>query len=167
MRNLQLACLYFFFYLYLSPFIAFMEENIFPDKPTSKLYTENAIRIATFLGGPLVAGYLIADNYRQLGESKNIQTTWLITIPATLAIFIVAWFLPVSFPPYVLPIAYTVATYYLVQNLQGKKIKAHITAGGETWSMGRAILVGLAGLIIIFATVLGAFLLLDRSFAAP
>jgi len=144
-----------------------MEENLFPDKPTNKLYTENAIRVATFLGGPLVAGYLIADNYKQLGQSKHIQTTWLITILATVVIFIIAWFLPVSFPPYILPIAYTVGTYYLVQNLQGKKIKAHVTAGGEIWSMGRAILIGLAGLIIIFAIVFSAFILMDRSFTAP
>ena len=66
-----------------------MEEHIFPDTPTSKLYTENAIRVATFLGGPLIAGYLIADNYRQLGEERHIQTTWLITILATVAIFII------------------------------------------------------------------------------
>ena len=142
-----------------------MEEHIFPDTPTSKLYTENAIRVATFLGGPLIAGYLIADNYRQLGEERHIQTTWLITILATVAIFIIAWFLPTNFPPYIIPIAYSAGTYYLVQNLQGKKIKAHLTAGGQTWSIGRAVAIGLIGLVILLAIVFGAFILFDRAIA--
>ena len=100
-----------------------MEEHIFPDAPTSKVYTENAIRVATFLGGPLIAGYLIADNYKQLGEERHVQTTWLVTVLGTLAIFVAAWFLPKDFPPYIIPIAYSVGTYYLVQNLQGKKLR--------------------------------------------
>jgi len=108
---------------------------------------------------------LIADNYRQSGEERHIQTTWLITILATVAIFIIAWFLPTNFPPYIIPIAYSAGTYYLVQNLQGKKIKAHLTAGGQTWSIGRAVAIGLIGLVILLAIVFGVFILFDRAIA--
>ncbi|HMG66704.1 MAG TPA: hypothetical protein VK588_03425 [Chitinophagaceae bacterium] len=139
-----------------------MQEDIFPDRPTSKLYTENSIRVATFLGGPLVAGYLIADNYRQLGEIKKVQTTWLVTIPATILIFVIAFYLPEKTPPFLIPIGYTLITFYIAQNLQGAKIKAHVAAGGQTWSMGRAVLVGFAGLAIIAGFVFAAILLLDR-----
>jgi hypothetical protein len=142
-----------------------MDENIFPEKPESKLYTESAIRIATFLGGPLVTGYLLADNYRQLGETKKIQTTWAIAIFATVAIFVIGFYLPEKTPPYLLPIAYTIGAYYLAQNLQGARIKAHIAAGGETWSIWRAVAAGLVGLIIIVAIALAAFLLMDQYFA--
>ena len=142
-----------------------MEENIFPEKPESKLYTESAIRIATFLGGPLVTGYLLADNYKQLGETKKIQTTWTIAIFATVAIFVIGFYLPEKTPPYLLPIAYTIGAYYLAQNLQGARIKAHIAAGGETWSIWRAVAAGLVGLIIIVAIALAAFLLMDQYFA--
>jgi hypothetical protein len=144
-----------------------MEENIFPEKPVHKLYTENAIRIATFLGGPLVAGYLIADNYRQLGEEKKVQTTWIVAIAATVIIIIIAWILPERTPPYVIPIAYTVGTFYLVQNLQGAKIKAHVAAGGQTWSMGRAVVAGIIGLAVIVAVVLFLFLMTDQLVAKP
>lgn len=144
-----------------------MEENIFPEKPTSKLYTENAIRIATFLGGPLVTGYLLADNYRQLGETQKIPTTWIVTILATAAIFITGFYLPANTPPYLLPIAYTIAAYYVAQNLQGVKIRAHIAAGGETWSIWRAVAAGLVGLVIIIALALGAFFLMDQYFVGP
>jgi hypothetical protein len=142
-----------------------MEENIFPEKPESKLYTESAIRIATFLGGPLVTGYLLADNYRQLGETKKIQTTWAIAIFATVAIFVIGFYLPEKTPPYLLPIAYTIGAYYLAQNLQGAKIKAHVAAGGETWSIWRAVAAGLVGLVVIVAIALAAFLLMDQYFA--
>ena len=139
-----------------------MEEDIFPDRPTIKLYTENSIRVATFLGGPLVAGFLIADNFRQLGETKKVQVTWLVTIPVTILIFAIAFYLPEKTPPFLIPIAYTLITFYIAQNLQGSKIKAHVAAGGQTWSMGRAVLVGLAGLAIIVGIVFAAFLLMDR-----
>lgn len=141
-----------------------MEENIFPERPTSKLYTENAIRIATFLGGPLIAGYLIADNYKQLGETEKIKTTWMIAIIATVLLFVIAWFLPEKTPPYLLPIPYTVGAYYLAQNLQGAKIKAHIAAGGQTWSIWRAVVAGLVGFVIIVAIVFAAFILMDQYF---
>ncbi|WHT40394.1 hypothetical protein QNH98_07395 [Myroides sp. mNGS23_01] len=43
------------------------------ENPTQdvKLYTPNAIRLATFLGGPLIAGYLIRENYLALQEEKK------------------------------------------------------------------------------------------------
>jgi len=144
-----------------------MEENIFPDMPENKLYTENAIRVATFLGGPLVAGYLIADNYKQLGETRQVRKTWLITIVSTVIIFVIAWYLPDDFPHLIVPIAYTVGVYYLVERLQGAKIKAHVAAGGMTWSMGRAVLVSVVGLVIMVAIIFGGLLLMDQSFAKP
>lgn len=142
-----------------------MEEDLFPDRPTTRLYTENSIRVATFLGGPLVAGYLIADNFRQMGEIKKVQTTWLVTIPATILIFVIAFYLPEKTPPFLIPIAYTLITFYIAQNLQGAKIKAHVAAGGQIWSMGRAVLVGLAGLVVIAGFIFAAILLLDRPVA--
>lgn len=144
-----------------------MEENIFPDRPTCKLHTENAIRVATFLGGPLVAGYLIANNYKELGETEKVRTTWIVTAIATLAIFVIAYFLPDSLPRPILPLAYTVGVYYLVQNLQGAKIKAHIAAGGQMWSIWNAVLAGVVGLIVIVVILVAWFFLSDQYFAQP
>jgi hypothetical protein len=139
-----------------------MEENIFSEDLTGKLYTRDAIRVATFLGGPLAAGFMIADNYRHLGEHKKVQTTWLIAVPVTIAIFVLAFILPDNFPPIALPLAYTMGVYFLVENLQGKKIKAHTAQGGQTWPMGRAVVIGLIGLLIILAIVFGSFMLMDQ-----
>src|SRR5436190_19770410 len=140
-----------------------MEENIFPDRPTSKLHSENAIRIGTLLGGPLVARYLIADNYKQLGETEKIKITWLIAIIATIAVFVIAYFLPENTPKPILPIAYSVSAFFLVQNLQGAKIKSHIASGGQMWSVWNAVLAGIIGLVIIAVIIIAAFFLWDQS----
>ena len=67
-----------------------MEENILEVPPNFKLYTDRSILIATFFGGPLTAGYLIADNYRHLGEKKKFRNTWICTILASFLIFGIA-----------------------------------------------------------------------------
>jgi hypothetical protein len=141
-----------------------MEENLFPDVPENKLYTESAIRIATFFGGPLVAGFLIANNYKQLGEARHVQVTWLIAIVSTVIIFGMALYLPEKFPHLIVPIAYTGVVYYLVKRLQGAKIKAHLAAGGRKWAAGRVVLVTVAGLVLTFAILFGVFFLMDPSF---
>ncbi|HEY2722089.1 MAG TPA: hypothetical protein VGI82_10215, partial [Chitinophagaceae bacterium] len=78
--------------------IIIMEEHLFPEKPANKLYSENAIRVGTFLGGPLVAGYLIADNYKQLGQMEKVRTTWILSIFATVVIFVIAFLMPEKTP---------------------------------------------------------------------
>ena len=45
-----------------------MEETLAIKIPTQKIYKNRAIEIATFLGGPLVAGYLIAENFKAFNE---------------------------------------------------------------------------------------------------
>ena len=143
-----------------------MQEDIFPDKLKNKLYSDNAIRVATFLGGPLVAGYLIAENYKQLGEADKIKLTWLYSVLATIVVFVIAFLLPDSTPAPLLPIGYTVAAYYLVQKLQGAKIKAHIAGGGQMWPMWRAIVAGIIGLVIIVAIFFAIYLFIDQYYSA-
>jgi len=143
-----------------------MEKTIFSQSLTSKLYTERAIRLATFLGGPLVAGYLIAANYKELDETEKVGRTWMISIAATVVIIIIALLIPVNVPPYVIPFAYTFGTYYVVQNLQGEKIKAHISAGGQVQPVWKAVVAGLTGLLVIVAIILTAFFLMDQYFSA-
>jgi len=152
------------FYLYF--LLTLMEETIFSEKIAAWLYTERAIRLATFLGGPLVAGYLIATNYKELGEPEKVKPTWLIAFAATVVIIVIAFLLPARTPPYIIPFAYTFGTYYLVQNLQGKKIKAHVAAGGQLQPVWKAVVAGLIGLLLIVALVFIAFFMMDRYVSA-
>ncbi|HEX5552072.1 MAG TPA: hypothetical protein VFX43_02405 [Chitinophagaceae bacterium] len=47
-----------------------MEQEYTPNEQskTGKIYINKAIYVATYLGGPLVAGYLISSNFKVFNE---------------------------------------------------------------------------------------------------
>ena len=140
-----------------------MEQHLLTPPPSFKLYRDKSVFTSTFLGGPLAAGYLAAHNYRHLGQQKKVMITWLIAISSTIIIFGSALFIPQSefMPRYIIPLIYTGIAQYLVRRFQGKEIMTHVENGGETYSFGRAILIGLIGLLITFAIFFIVILLLS------
>jgi hypothetical protein len=64
-----------------------MEETIEIKIPTKKIYKENSIYAGTFLGGPLVSGYLIAENFKAFNEPKKAKMTCLFALIASIIIF--------------------------------------------------------------------------------
>jgi heme/copper-type cytochrome/quinol oxidase subunit 4 len=138
-----------------------MQEDILSPLVTKKVYSENAIRIGTFLGGPLVTGYLMAENYKQLGETSKVKLTWILSILATIVVFTIAFLLPTNTQTRIIPIIYSAAAFYLVKNLQGNQIKAHLENGGQTYSAWRAVLVGVICLVVLLLILFGGFLMMD------
>lgn len=124
-----------------------------------QVYKSQMVRVATFLGGPLVAGYMIAENYKAFDEPDKVRMTWIYAIIATAVIFGGIFLIPdsVNVPTYIIPLLYSWVVYYIVQNLQGVKINDHISTGGPVYSWGRVIGVSLIGvvpiLVIIFILV--------------
>jgi hypothetical protein len=59
--------------------------------PAQKIYSEKNIWRATFLGGPLVAGYLLAENFKAFNEPEKVRKTWIIAVLATIIIFSAAY----------------------------------------------------------------------------
>ncbi|HVT85837.1 MAG TPA: hypothetical protein VHD35_11600 [Chitinophagaceae bacterium] len=141
-----------------------MEENLFPSTPAFKLYKDRAIYVGTFLGGPLVAGYLAAENFKQLGQTDRVKTTWIIAILATMIIFGAVFLIPniEKVPNYIIPLIYTGIAQFLVQKYQGLAIKTHIAAGGQTYSVWRAVWIGLVGLAILIAIIFVIILLTNK-----
>ncbi len=125
--------------------------------PTEKIYKEKEIYIGTFLGGPLVAGYLIAENFKNFNEPEKAKKTWIYTIIATIAIFGGIFLIPgtVKIPNQIIPLVYTGIAYLLVQRFQDKQINSHIDSGGQIYSWWRTIAVGLIGLAITLVAVFG------------
>jgi hypothetical protein len=141
-----------------------MEENILPVQPTYKLYKDRAIYLGTFLGGPLVAGYLAADNFKQLGQPDKARMTWIIATSATIVILGSIFLIPniERVPNYLIPLIYTAIAQFLVKKYQGAAIKTHIETGGQTFSTWRAVWIGLVGLLILFAVIFAIALLTDK-----
>jgi peptidoglycan/LPS O-acetylase OafA/YrhL len=140
------------------------EENLLSLPPDFKVYKDRAVYIGTFLGGPLVAGYLSAENYKNLGQQDKVKTAWLIAIISTIVIIGIVFLIPniEKVPSYIIPIVYAGIAQYLVQKNQGPAIKSHIEKGGQVYSVWRAVWIGLVGAALLFAIILAIALLSNK-----
>ena len=142
-----------------------MEETLNIQTQTNKIYKDKAIWVGTFLGGPLVAGYLIAENFKAFNETDKAKKTWIYAVIATIVIFGGIFLIPdnIKIPNQIIPIIYTAIAYYLVQHFQGKNISSHINSGGQLYTWWRTIAVGLIGLAITITPILGFAFLSDAT----
>lgn len=141
---------------------ALMEEPIFPSTITARLYTEGSILLATFLGGPLAGGYLIAQNFKAIDEPARVGRTWLVT--GLVFLFIIATgFIPVldKLPVPVYSFVFCMAAHSFAKKYQGSKIRLHQENGGFVYGRGRATLIGLASMLLMLALVVVGFYLQD------
>lgn len=114
-----------------------------------KLHKELAIVIGAFFGGPLVAGFLAAKNFKRLEQYDKVKPTWIIAISAIILIAGEVYLFPdIEGIKPVISLIHTAITYYLVKHFQGKYIHEHIENGGQTYSVWRAVWIGLLGLAI-------------------
>ena len=139
-------------------------EDIVPVIPDYKLYKDKVIGPATFFGGPLVAGYLIAENFKKLGETDMARKTWMITIAVFIVVFGTVLYIPanIPFPNFLIPITYTLITQAMVKRFQSAQVAAHIEKGGELYSGWRVFWIALIALVITFAAVFAAVMLTEN-----
>ena len=128
-----------------------MNENLLSAAPPFKLYKMRAIYIGGFIGGPLVAGYLAAKNFKQLGQPENAKRAWMIAIITTIVVFGSLSLVPdpEMIPVAIIPLIYLGIGDMLVQKYQGDDIKSHIKDGGKMYSTWRAVWIGIIGLAAI------------------
>ena len=142
-----------------------MEENLISVPPDFKLYKDRAIYVGTFLGGPLVAGYLIAENFKKLDQPDKARNAWIISIVTTVVIIGAAFLIPnfEKIPRYIIPILYALLAQTLVQKFQGEAIKSHIEKGGAVYSVWRGVWIGLVVGVILIAAIVAIVLLTSNS----
>lgn len=140
-----------------------MEQAVEIKKPAHRIYKDRAIWVATFLGGPLTAGYLIAENFKAFNEIDKAKKTWIYAIIATIVIFGSVFLISdnIKIPNQIIPLIYTAIAYYIVQHFQGQNIATHINSGGQLFSWWRTIAVGIIGLAITIIPIFGFVLLSD------
>lgn len=122
-------------------------QTLDPIAEQYKLYSAMSIRIATFLGTPIAAGILIRKNYVMLGDEDKGKNALIISIIATLGLFVVLYFIPESMmdriPNLVIPIMYMTIVHYYVQSTLDAALKKHEANGGAFYSGWRAAGIGL------------------------
>jgi hypothetical protein len=142
-----------------------MQEDLFDPVPDVKLYTGAAVRVGTFLGGPLIAGYLIAENFKNLGQPDNARKSWLWAIVSTIVIYAGVLFIPgiEKVPNYIIPLIYTGAAALIFQYQQSALVEKHVARGGVLYSVWRGVLAGIAGLLLMIAIVLAIMYLTEST----
>ncbi|WP_264530761.1 hypothetical protein [Flavobacterium sp. N502540] len=134
-----------------------IEKSVFEEVPTEKIYTDNAIRVGTFLGGPLVAGYFLAENFKVFGDFGKAKRTWIITILATIFIFALIFLIPehisAKIPNIVFPLIYMAIATYFTKEYQEKQISKHLENGGEHFAWPRIILISVIGISVLLGGI--------------
>ena len=120
--------------------------------PTYTLFDANAVGTATFFGTPVMGAWLMAVNYRRLGQMGHATTTLILGIAVTGLVILLGWNLP---QPADLPIALVLvfATRWGAQSLQGTAVKDHVKRGGRLGSKWTAFWLGTAFLVALFAVI--------------
>ncbi len=138
-----------------------MEENL-------KLYSQKAIAVATYFGGPLAAGILIRKNCLNLGNEKQAVNSLIIGILSTIVIFIGIFMMPENIiekiPNMIIPAIYTGIIYLIVEKIQGNDLKSHKENNREFYSGWKAAGVGAVSMVIIAAGIFGYIMVTEPSY---
>ena len=142
-----------------------MEENILEVVPDFKLHKKQTIAVCTFLTGPLVAGYLVAENFNQLKERRKAINTWIFTICYTLILILSMVFIPFfeDIPGFIFSILNVFIVSYFVQRFQLTSINLHQEKGGQFFSVWRAVLASFVSLVIMVALILAILFIAEPS----
>ncbi len=126
---------------------------------TKTLFSQKAIAIATFFGGPAAAGYLIKKNYEAYNQEDNGRKAFILGIISTLLIYAGLFSLPEQIidkiPNAVIPAVYTAIIYLIVEKIQGPWLKEHEASGGMFYSGWKAAGVGAVFMVILFLMLAG------------
>lgn len=129
-----------------------MENNL------PKIFTNKAISVATFFGGPLAAGFLISKNFKAFGKEEAARNSIFLGIGFTFIILVLLFLLPDQIagkiPQTILPAIYTGVIALIVDKLQGEQIKDFLDKGGQKASNWIAAVYGFVGSLIIILFVI-------------
>lgn len=119
-----------------------------------RVYTPVQVAVASFVGGPLPACWMAAHNASEMRRPAQ-RAGWLIAgvIGTALVFYVGLFLLPDWVPPYLLPVAYTLALREGVRNVQGSDLSDLGAAGAKQGSWGVVIGFALAGLALMLGIV--------------
>lgn len=133
-----------------------MSELLDPQKQKQVLYSPKSIGLATFLGGPLGASYMIKENFDRLEEPDKGNTALIyglaITVVLMGSVFLMSEKIATSPLMRLLPIAYTGIAYWVVDKYQGDFLKRHKELGLAFFSKWKALGIGIISSAITILT---------------
>ncbi len=141
--------------------IQLMEEEIIQSNLEKPVYRKIHLQLAAFFGGPLAIVYILAENFKQFGETARVKKTWVIGIGLCLLFFIGVAYLSTAkkIPNLIVPLISILIGTAIMQSWQGADIKIHSEAGGRIFPLTRALLIGVLSLVatILFFVIIAVF----------
>lgn len=120
--------------------------------PSYPLFTPEMVAGASFFGGALGGGFLLAMNSSRLQDGKG-RKALLVSLAVTLVTLLLAFVLPEGFPGPALAVAAGFSMRSFATSLQGPAIQEHLARGGPRGSTGRVVLVTLLSTLLVLGPV--------------
>ncbi len=122
-----------------------------------KLFSEKEVFIATFFGGPVVAGYLMGQNYKALDETGLANRSFIIGLMSSILMYAALFLLPDNFiesiPTALIPGIYTFIIVLIFQKYQKPAVVLHKENGGKFHSGWKAAGIGGIFLLVQIAVI--------------
>jgi hypothetical protein len=118
---------------------------------TNKMFSPTQTWLAAYLGGPLVATYMIRKNFLALGRAPQARNTLIYGLLLSLLVILVLPFVPEKTPNFVIPVLYAAVAQYVTatHQLTKKQILASSDYGFQ--SNWKVLLVSLLGVLLFLA----------------
>jgi len=118
-----------------------------------QLFKISGIGIATFFGSLLAGGFLLARNFKNLGNEAAAKKALIYSAIATVAVFAIALLIPedVNIPNLVFTIPQIIVIVQIAKQQQGNAIARHVEAGGQLASDWKAFGISLLVLLVVMA----------------
>ncbi|MGZ3916215.1 MAG: hypothetical protein ACXVBT_15760 [Flavisolibacter sp.] len=142
------------------------EEPLFSATLTEKFYNERAVLLATFLGGPLAGAWLMASNFKAMGETVRATRTWVLAVMALVLVFLLSLIPSLDkIPAISYSFAFCWTARFLTRKYQGPQIQLHQENGGQFYTTWRAVGIGLIGMAVVIVIILVLLFLGNPTFS--
>jgi hypothetical protein len=141
-----------------NPYSTPANESVASQKIT--MYSPGQIAWATYLGAPIAGCWLLALNYRRLGDATAANLALISGSIGTVLLLALFFALPAGFPEFVVPATIAFVMYQCVRALQGKTYEDRLANGANKGSGWVTTGIGILCLIsILIAIIIPVFAL--------
>jgi len=122
------------------------------------LFSKAAILAATFVGGPLVTGILVASNLYQFNKKAKALRAIIAGFLGSLILFLAIFLIPQTarngFVYMIIPFIYTTVVFIFLEFFHQDELVQHKQEGGYFRRFGQAALYGISGLVFSMVVIL-------------
>lgn len=120
--------------------------EVVPPRSDARLHKRTGIAVATLVGGPIAAAYLVYDNFKQLGLRDKARRSLVWFCLGSCLFWLVAWHTPIDLISQFIAVTLPslISVVLAVQFLQGEIIATHRLSGCAFRSVWFGFVIGVA-----------------------